>query len=59
MIGVGHFGAAKVLGDLPNARVVRGDDDFGESFGLLAAFDDVLDEGFAGDKSQRFSRKAG
>jgi hypothetical protein len=59
MVGRGHLGAAKVLGDLPNARIVGGDDYLRERSGLLAALDDMLDERLARDESQRFPGETG
>jgi hypothetical protein len=34
--------------------VIRGDDYLGERVGLLAAFDDMLNQRFAGDQRQGF-----
>ena len=59
MIGGGHFRAAKGLGHFPNSGVVGGHNHFAERLGLLAAFDDVLDERLAGDQGQRLAGKTG
>ena len=58
MVGAGHFDAAKAAGDLGDALVIRGHDDFGEGFGLLALGDNVLDERSPGDEGQGFAGEA-
>jgi hypothetical protein len=58
MIGAGHFHATEVFSNVSNACVVRGHDDFAQAPGLLALFDDMLDEWLASDERERFSGKA-
>ena len=55
MFRAGHFHAAEILRHLPDARVIRGHDDFAQRFRLLALLDDVLDERLAGDEREGFA----
>ena len=57
MIQGGHFRAAEILRDLPDAGVVGGDDHLGEGLGALATLDDMLDEGPARDEGERLAGK--
>jgi hypothetical protein len=58
MIQAGHLHSAKLPGQIPNARIIRGDDDFRQRSSLLASFDDVLEERLARNGSQRFAGKS-
>ena len=50
-----HFHAAEILHHFPDARVVRGHDDFEKRFRLLALLDDVLKQRLAGDERERLA----
>ena len=47
----------KSLRHFPDARVVRGHDDFAQRLGLPALLDDVLDERLAGNERERLAGK--